>query len=194
MSVEATILERKGKVQGAIYTTASILDTVQMQAMGGLMAAKHIWEGAIVPSLLAGAGTWVGCTTRQEEMCKGLLEQFWRTVPQVPKGTPKVMYRAETVSRKMKLRIWKQKVLLDRKIRSQDRGLAKAILEEQVAMGWPGLAKEVAEICEKIGLKNASKEMISKEELEEAIFHADYKEMKSDMEKYSKLKEVMKQE
>ena len=113
---------------------------------------------------------------------------------QMPKGTPKVVYRAETASRKMKFRIWKQKVLLVMKIRCQDRGLAKEILDEQVAMGWPGLTKEVEEICEEIGVKNASKEIISKEELEEAIFYADYNEMKKDMEKYSKLKEVMKQD
>ena len=57
MSVEATFKERMGKVKGAVYTTASLLDTHQMQAIGGLMAAKYLWEGAIVPSLLSGAGT-----------------------------------------------------------------------------------------------------------------------------------------
>jgi len=194
MSVEATILERKGKVQGAIYTTASILETFQMQAMGGLMAAKYLWEGAIVPSLLSGAGTWVAITPRQEEMCEQLQELFWRTVLQVPKSTPRVSLRSETGSRKIKFRIWKLKVMLVMRIRTQERSLAKAIYEEQVAMGWPGLAKEVEDICKEIGVRNVNKEMISKEELEEAVSFADYKEMKKDMERYDKLKEVKDQD
>ena len=109
-SVEATIEERASKIKGAIYTTASILNTIEMQAMGGLMAAKHLWEGAIVPSLLAGAGTWVGIPPKEEQMCEELQELYWRTVFQVPKGTPKVMLRAETSSLKMKFRIWREKL------------------------------------------------------------------------------------
>merc|ERR1719319_260698 len=190
MSVEATIQERKSKVLGAVYTTASILETFQMQAMGGLMAAKYLWEGAIVPSLLSGAGTWVGCTARQEEMCEQLQELFWRTILQVPRSTPRVSLRAETGSRKMKYRIWKLKVLLVMRIRMQERSLAKAIHEEQVAMGWRGLAKEVEQICKVIGIKDANKEMVRKEELEEAVAYADYKEMKDEMNKYEKLKQV----
>ena len=94
MSVQATIQERMGKVKGAIHTTASMLDTVELQAMGGLMAAKYLWEGAIVPSLLNGAGTWVGITPREEDMCENLQLMYWRTILQVPIGTPKVMLRA----------------------------------------------------------------------------------------------------
>ena len=115
--VEATIQERSGKVKGAIHTMASLLDTYEMRAMGGLMAAKYIWEGAIVPSLLSGAGTWVGITPREEERCEELQEYFWRTILQVPKGTPKVALRSETGSLKMKLRIWKQKLMLAKRIR-----------------------------------------------------------------------------
>ena len=96
--IQATIEDRASKIKGAIYTTASILNTIEMQAMGGLMAAKHLWEGAIVPSLLAGAGTWVGCTAREEEMCEKLQLMYWRTILQVPIGTPKVMLRADTGS------------------------------------------------------------------------------------------------
>ena len=48
-SVEATIRDRTGKVKGAIYLTKSIIETHQMQGIGGMMAAKTLWEGAIVP-------------------------------------------------------------------------------------------------------------------------------------------------
>ena len=190
-SIEATIKERMAKVKGGIYTTASLLDTIQLQAMGGMMAAKYLWEGAIVPSLLSGAGTWVGITPRLEAMCEELQELFWRTVLQVPKGTPKIMLTAETKSRKMKIRIWKQKVMLVMRIRKQERSLAKAIHEEQVEMGWPGLAKEVAEVCKKLGVKDANKEELDKDELEDAVFVYEYKEMKEEMRKYEKLKDVV---
>ena len=53
-SVEATIKDRWGKIKGAIYLTKQVIDTVQMQAIGGMMAAKQLWEQAIVPSLLSG--------------------------------------------------------------------------------------------------------------------------------------------
>merc|ERR1719509_344437 len=190
VSVEATIQERMGKIKGAIYSTASILETLEMQCMGGLMAAKHLWEGAIVPSLLSGAGTWVGITPRLEAMCEELQELYWRTVLQVPKGTPKVMLRAETRSRKIRFRIWKQKVMLVTRIRQQERSLAKAIHEEQVEMGWPGLAKEVKEICKMLGVKDANKEVLEKDELEDAVFCHEYKEMKEEMSKCEKLKDI----
>ena len=189
-SVEATIEERSGKVKGAIHTMASLLETYEMRAMGGLMAAKYIWEGAIVPSLLSGAGTWVGCTAREEERCEKLQEYFWRTILQVPKGTPKVMLRAETGSLKMKLRIWKQKLMLARRIRGQEGSLAKAIFEEQVAMGWPGLAREVTEVCKAVGLEDVSRKSVSKEEVDEAIFFKNQKELKDEMDKYEKLKDI----
>ena len=54
MSVKATIQERAGRIRGAIYKAKQVIETVQMQAIGGMMAAKQLWEGAI------GAGTWVG--------------------------------------------------------------------------------------------------------------------------------------
>ena len=39
-----------GKIKGAIHLTKQVIETVQMQAMGGMMAAKELWEWAIVPS------------------------------------------------------------------------------------------------------------------------------------------------
>ena len=149
-----------------------------------------MWEGAIVPSLLSGAGTWVGITPRQEVMCEELQELFWRTVLQVPRGTPKVMLRAETGSLKMKFRIWKAKLRLVQRIRRQERSLAKKIHEEQVEMGWPGLAKEVKEICRVIGVEDVNKKDVGKEEQDEAIVYANQKELKEELEKYEKLKDV----
>ena len=74
--VEATIKERAGKIKGAIYLTKQVVETIQMQTMGSLMAAKQLWEQAIVPSLLSGAGTWVDITPDSEALCEDLQEEF----------------------------------------------------------------------------------------------------------------------
>ena len=50
--MEATIKERAGKIKGAIYLTAQIVESFQM-------------EGAIVPSLLSGASTWAQLSNRR---------------------------------------------------------------------------------------------------------------------------------
>ena len=62
-SCAATISDREGKIKGAIFETQSIIEEFRMQAIGGMMAAYELWERAMVPSLLSGAGTWMGITT-----------------------------------------------------------------------------------------------------------------------------------
>ena len=37
-------MDRVGKVKGAIYLNKQVIENVQMQAIGGMMAAKEIWE------------------------------------------------------------------------------------------------------------------------------------------------------
>ena len=186
-SVKATIKERSGKVKGAIYATKQIIDTFEMQAMGGMMAAKQLWEGAIIPSLLAGARTWVGATAEAEAMCDQLQELFWRVMFELPSGTPKVMLTAETASLRMKQRIWLQKLLLAKKILSQRESLAGQVYREQLKMGWGGLAKEVENICKAIGVENVNESVVGKQELKTAVEWHSYKEMKEDMEKSKKL-------
>ena len=70
----------------------------------------------------------------------------------------------------MRHRVWQEKILLA--IWQQEEGsLAREVLEEQVRMGWPGLAREVQEICQKTGLPDASNKNISldKTAVKEAI-------------------------
>ena len=87
----------------------------------------------------------------------------------------------------MKKRIQKQKLMLAKKISKEKESLAGAIYAEQVEMGWPGLAKEVENICKEVGLRNLNEGEVTKREIEEAIFYSNYKEMKGELEKYDKL-------
>ena len=76
------------------------------------------------------------------------------------------------------------------RIKRQKGSLANLMFEEQLKMGWNGLVKEVSVICQKLGLKDVSKEEVGKEELEESIYMANYREMKEEMEMCEKLKSV----
>ena len=95
-SVEATIQERGGKIKGAIFEVKSIIDDFQMQAVGGMIAAWELWEKAMVPSLLSGAGTWAGATVKEYKKCDKLQDMFWRVMLEVPESCPRVALRAET--------------------------------------------------------------------------------------------------
>ena len=70
----------------------------------------------------------------------------------------------------MKWRVWEAKILLIQAIRRQEEGgLAKEVLNEQIDMSWPGLAKEVRDICKEIHLPDASIKDVDKEEIKKAI-------------------------
>ena len=111
-SVEATIKDREGKVKGAMFEVKSIVEDFRMLAIGGMMAAWELWEKAMVPSLLAGARTWVGATEKEYDKCDKLQEMFWRVMLEVPESCPRIALRAETRMIKIKYRVWQYKLLL----------------------------------------------------------------------------------
>ena len=57
-----------------------------MQAMGGLMAAWELWEKALVPFLLNGAGTWKGDVSKAANMCDDIQNFILRVVLSVPES------------------------------------------------------------------------------------------------------------
>ena len=107
-SVETTIKDREGKEKGAIFEVKAIIDDFQMQAIGGMMAAWELWEKAMVPSLLSGAGTWQGATESEYEMCGKI--QDMRVMLEMPQSCPWIALRAETQMIGMKHRVWMQKL------------------------------------------------------------------------------------
>ena len=68
--------------------------------------------------------------------------------------------------------------------------LAREVLEQQVLMGWPGLGREVEEICRELGLPNMSVEDVDEERMEEAVFYDHYKHLKDNMKKMRKLDNI----
>ena len=43
-----------------------------MQTIGGLMAARELWERALISSLLSGSGTWMGDCKESVDLCDSL--------------------------------------------------------------------------------------------------------------------------
>ena len=132
----------------------------------------------------------MGSSKEMDALCEELQLSYWRAIFQVPKGTPKVMLTAETLSLKMKQRIWLMKLQLAKKILRQEKSLANTIYKEQVERNWPGLSEEVREICEAVGLEEINQKEIKKEAMEEAIFFHNYREIKQDLQRYKKLDDI----
>ena len=80
-----------------------------------------------------------------------------------PPSTPLQALRNQTGMLDCEHRIWVEKVSL---VTSQEEeNLCKEVLEVQVAMGWPGLTREVREICMKVGLPDATKKYVCKKDI-----------------------------
>ena len=128
-----------------------------------------LYKSCIVSSLLTTCGTWTEIT---EEEIKQLLRAAFRLVS-------------------LKFRVMEVKVLLVLAIRSQEEGgPAREILEEQPAMGFPGLGQEVRQISVELGLPDATRMDVQKEQVSEAIQVNSLKELEAAMTVKIKLKEL----
>ena len=171
-SVESTVKEREGKVKGSIYELRAIVEDFRMQAVSGIESAIDLYESCIVPSLLANCSTWTDIKEQTVKRLDATQDLFGRVLLQVPQSSPRLATRASLGQLGMKWRIWEAKILLVLAIWEQeDSCLARQVLQEQVRMGWPGLAREVRDICHKIGLPDATieEQIIEKEAVKEAI-------------------------
>ena len=77
---------------------------------------------------------------------------------------------------------------------SEEENYARELLQEQLAMGWGGLTREVEEICSTIGLPNACQQFISREKVLENIKLSSLRKLKLDMEGLSKLEDIKNQD
>ena len=196
-SALATVKERSGRIKGAALEIKSIIEEFQMQCIGGMMAAWELWEKALVPSLLSGAGTWFGPGHCKDaiELCDKIQNFFWRVVLAVPESCPKLALRCETGMIGMKWRIWEAKLNLLMRIKNHNTSvLCRQVYEEGRRNGWPGLWEEVREICEVLGLPDMNEETVTKSAVRNAIFENHYSDLKSEMEKSTGKLEPIKNE
>ena len=136
------------------------------------MAAWELWERALIPSLLSGAGTCFGLKKNKKaiDMCDSLQNYFWRVMLTVPESCPKVALRCETGMLGMQWRIWLEKIMLLARIKKQSTtSLSRQVYEESRDRGWPGLGEEVTEICKTIGIPDVNDVDVCKSFIKKAI-------------------------
>ena len=169
-SIVKTIQDRAGKVKIAMMEVKGVMEDFRMQVVGGIMGAWDIWNSAILPSLLCNCSTWTELPTKAVDLCEELQNLFIRIMLQVPVSTPKVALRVEAGMLGIKQRIWMEKINLVIFIRNSGKSsLAGRIYREQLDQGWPGLAKEVEEICSTIMIQNVNEVEVPKSEICDAI-------------------------
>ena len=162
-----------------------------MQAMGGLLAAWELWEKALIPSLLSGAGTWIGNTEEAMSQCNKIQNFYWRTILKVPESCPKLALLCEPNQTDAKWRIWEAKCLLVLQIQGlEDGSLAKLIYQEAESRDWPGLGKEVRQICQDIGIPDINIHIVRKADIQKALKISHHTHMMSLFEGSNKLKDI----
>ena len=193
-SVELTINKRLPKVKGAMFETKAIIEDFHMQAIGGMAGAWDIWERAILPSLLANCGSWVGVGNKIYKTLNDLQNIYLRTIYSCPPSTPLLALRTQAGMPDMESRIWVENASLVARILHSSPGeenLCKEVLQVQLAMGWPGLTQEVKDICHKVGLPDVTQQYVSRKEILKYIQYYDMKLAKENMkqEKYVIIRE-----
>ena len=160
-SVTKTIEAKKPKIKAACIEIIQIIQDWRVQVVGGMDSALLMWEACCVPSLLTGAGTWVGITPAAERRLEALQHWFLRLVLRVGPGCPTPSLRWETGVLSMRMRVWIEKLMLVRHLKNLDTtSLARKIYEEQKANNWPGLVKETTLICQKLNIANINEDNV----------------------------------
>jgi hypothetical protein len=190
-SVTATVSDRGGKLKGAIFEVWSVIEEFTMQSMAGMMAAKTLLERALLPSLLSGACNWTGVRKSTEDECDDIIMMFWKVMLKVPDSTPRISFIAETATRRTKWRVWKDKIMLVKRMQKQDTStLSRQVYEKQLQLNLPGLAREVSDICEQIRIADVNYCEVKNETIEDAIFFNHYKNMKEELNNSKKLHKI----
>ena len=124
-------------------------------------------------------------------LCEQIQNFFWRIILKVPESCPKVALKCETRSLGIKWRVWQEKIFLVSRIRKHEEDtLCRQIYEECKSKGWPGLGQEVSNICSIINIPDVNEQIVSKREVQEAIFNHHYSEMKQEINKMKKLEPI----
>ena len=184
-------MERGGKIKGAGIEVKQIIEDFEMQTLGGLAAPWDLWEQALIPSLLSGAGTWLGNINEAIKQCSAIQDFCWRIILNVPDSVPKLALRCEPFMRDFKWRIWEEKCLLLMRIQNLEEGsLAKMVYLEAENNGWPGLGNEMRQICREFDIPDINSYRIQKAELQKAIKCSHKKDMMKQFESSKKLQDI----
>ena len=71
---------------------------------------------------------------------------------------------------------------------------ARELLEEELFHGWPGITKEVQNICTEMGLPDATRQYVSRAQAKEEIENHNHRTVKKEMEGKSKCDQIYKKD
>ena len=84
----------------------------RVQRIGGFKTGLLLWEACAIPSLIYNCSTWVGIGKEEMKALNNLQDYFLRMLWGTGPSAPKVALRADTGTRSMESRIWREKIML----------------------------------------------------------------------------------
>ena len=169
-AVMATIQARAGKLRRASYEIMNIVKDYRAQRVGGFTTALLLWESCAIPSLLYNCSTWVGIGRKEEEALAEIQEFYMRLALGTGPGAPKLSLSADFGLKSMKLRVYREKLMLVHHLRTLDPdALASEMYTEQVRNNWPGLAREAEDICEQLGIQSVNETLLNKKQFSQLV-------------------------
>ena len=148
-STVETIRNRRGRVKKTIYEIAAVIDDIRLQSLGGLESGLTIWNMAVIPYLLYNSEVWTDIEKESLDELEMLQTLFLLALLAVPLSCPRPALGWDTKSVSMENRIIQRKINFLVHVKNLKEGdLAKQVYDEQVLNGYPGLVKEVQELCE----------------------------------------------
>ena len=149
----------------------------------GWGSAIDLWNLAILPTAMYNAGTWTKWTDMSKEAMEMMEEwqyYFVRKLLRLPGTTPKPALLSEMGLLMMKFRVMKEKLMLIHHIRGM-----------KETNNWPGLAREVRQICEELEVDDVKKhhqdKTTFKRSIEVALLKKHEEEVRRRMEGKSKM-------
>ena len=82
------------------------------QRIGGFMIGLVLWEACAIPSLIYNCSTWEEMGKEELKVLNNLQDFFLRLLWGTGPGAPKVALRADTGTRSMESRVWREKIML----------------------------------------------------------------------------------
>ena len=164
-----------------------------MQAIGGMAGTWDLWERAILPSRIANCGSGIGIGTQTYKTLNEIQNTYLGMINSCPPSTPLLALRTQAGMMDLQQRIWVEKVSLVARIwhsSQEEENLCREVLEVQLAMGWPGIIREVQDICKEVGLEDVTKKYISRKKILEYVQFYDMKLAKDKMLSLEKCKTI----
>ena len=142
--------------------------------------------------LLANCGSWVKIGNPAVKQLNQIQDSYLRMVYSCPPSTPIPSLRALAGVWDMQHKVALEKICLVATILHgrEDDNYARELLEEELAQGWPGITKEVEELCNVMGLEDATKKYLTRSEVKDSLEFHHSQVLKQEMKGKSKCDDI----